>query len=228
MIRRSAILLIALLASLATIGSAAAQQERQPGLGQSGQFDLTVHAHSSEFGGGPSGAPLLRSETEPLPYPITETDFSYSSVACEDSARFNDVALDFTPDYPGIDDPAPVRHIVEGSVTDVNEAGTKGTVEGTITTFLCGNGQEGDEIHTAYEGQFRQVSDNEAKLIGTTFEITGGTGRFADLDGKGSMQGSFTCLEGVLERAGAANCADLGAFSDAVFELGGHYKHPTA
>lgn len=228
MIKRSAILLIALLASLATAGSATAQQERQPGSGQSGGFGLTVHSHSSEFGGGPGGAPLLMSGTEPLPLPITETGFSYSSVACEDPARFNDVALDFNPDYPGIDDPAAVRHIVEGTVTDVDDSGTKGTVEGTITTFLCENGQEGDEIHIAYEGQFQQDSDNEAKLIGTTFEITGGTGRFADLDGQGSMTGSFTCLEGVLEREGAENCADLGAFSDAVFRLRGQYEDPTA
>lgn len=40
------------------------------------------------------------------------------------------------------------------------------------------------------------------------------------------MKGSFTCLEGVLEREGAENCADLGAFSDAVFELRGNTGLP--
>lgn len=227
MVKKSLVLVIALLASLATTGTVAAQQER-PETGQSGGFGLTVHAHSSEFGGGPGGAPLLMSATEPLPFPISETDFSYSSVSCEDPARFNDVALEFNPDYSGIEDPASVRHIVEGTVTKADESGKKGRVEGTLTTFLCENGQEGDEIHIAFEGQFRQVSDNEARLTGTTFEITGGTGRFADLEGQGSMTGSFTCLDGVLERENAESCADLGAFSDAVFRLRGHYEDPTA
>ncbi|MDP8928482.1 MAG: hypothetical protein M3O70_07890 [Actinomycetota bacterium] len=228
MVKKSVVLLIALLASLATVGSAVAQQERRPESGQSGGFSLTVHSHSSEFGGGPGGAPLLRPDTEPLPFPITEGGFSYSSVACDDPARFNDVALNFNPDYPGIEDPASVRHIVEGTATEVDKPDMTGTVEGTITTFLCEGGQEGDEIHIAYEGRFRQVSDNEARLTGTTFEIIGGTGRFADLEGQGSMTGSFTCLPGVLERAGAASCAELGAFSDAVFRLRGNYQDPTA
>lgn len=40
------------------------------------------------------------------------------------------------------------------------------------------------------------------------------------------MKGSFTCLEGVLEREGAENCADLGAFSNAVLELRGNTGLP--
>lgn len=162
-----------------------------------------------------------------LTFPLSKDDFSYSSVACEDPARFNDVALSFDPDYPGIEDPAAVRHLVEGEVTDVHQDGRiSGETKGTVTTFLCEDGEESDQIHIEFEGRSTQTSDNEAGFEGT-FKIEGGTGRFADLEGEGSMAGSFTCLEGVLEREPAEDCADLGVFSDAVFQLEGTYTDPT-
>lgn len=148
-------------------------------------------------------------------------------MSCEDPARFNDVALNFNPDYPGIEDPAPVRHLVEGTVTETTESGDRGTIEGTITTILCEDGEEGDEIHIEYEVRFRRTSDDQIRVTGT-FQIVGGTGEFADLSGQGSITGEFTCLPGVLERQDADSCADLGAFSDAVFRLKGHYQDPTA
>lgn len=227
--RRGFVLVMALLASLALVAPANAARPESPPTGAGGKFSLTVHTHSSEFRG-PGGAPTLF-ETDPLSSPITEgtegEDFSYSSVSCADPAPFNDVALNFNPDYPGIEDPASVRHFVEGNVADVDKSGRTGAIEGTITTFLCEKGEEGDEIHIAYEGRFVQTSDNEARLAGT-FEITGGTGRFADLAGEGRIRGSFTCLPLVLEREGAESCAELGVYSDAVFELKGTYEDPTA
>lgn len=187
---------------------------------------MTVHSHSTGFGGGPGGAPLLKDQTQPLPAPISKSSFSYSSVACKNPAPFNDIALRFAPDYAGVDGSGKVRFIHQGNVANVEQAGpnTVGTVEGKITTFLCKNDQEGDKIQIAYEGQFRQTSDNKLKLEGTTVNITGGTGKFASLQGSGAMTGSFKCLQGVLEREGPESCAELGSFSDAVFQLKGHYK----
>lgn len=215
-------LALAVVMSLAVVVAVASS--KKPADGASGSMSLTVHAHSSQFGG-PGGNPLLAGTTDPLEFPVEEGGFSYSSVTCEDPARFNDVALSFDPDYPGIEDPAPVRHIVEGEVTDFS--GKTGTVQGTITTFLCQGNKEADRIDTEFEGTIRLISDNELRLTGT-YEITGGTGRFSDLSGEGTITGELTCLPTTLERTGADSCADLGAFSDAVFSLQGEFSDPTA
>lgn len=205
----------------------------------SGGIDLTVHTHTSGLGG-PGGAALL-TETDPLSFPVREESFSYASVPCETSVPFNDRALEFNPDYPGIDDPASARFITEGEVTDVSRSGKKADVEGTITVFLCENGEEGDQIVFAYDAKLLVRSDSDAAVRGT-FEIVEGTGRFEDISGQGSIHGRLTCLPRVLERAGAESCADHGAFTDAVFFRGpqddpspeditgglkGHYEDPT-
>lgn len=213
---------LAFMASTLMAGPATAAKPESSD-GASGRFTLTVHTHSSEFRG-PGGAPLLR-ETDPLSFDIEEGEtFSYASVECESPARFNDKALDFRPDYPGIEDPAAVRHIVEGTVVEDN--GDTGEIEGTITTFLCENGEEGDSIIFEFEADFERTSDNQILLTGT-FKIEGGTGRFEDITGEGEFSGELTCLARVLDRAGASSCADLGVFSDFVGELGGSFTDPT-
>lgn len=240
--KRFMFLAVLLAASAMTVPSLA-KQHKTFATGQDtarGGIDMTVHTHSSEYGG-PGGAPLLAGETTPLQYPLGEQEFSYSSVGCENPARFNDVALNFNPDYPGIDDPARVRHIIEGEVTDVSKNGKIGTVEGELTTFLCENGEEGDEIHFSFSGRLIQQGDNNAEFRGR-FTIEGGTGRFENMTGHGSMHGRLTCLPAILEREGADSCAELGEYSDAVFFRGpkndpspeditgglkGHYEDPT-
>ncbi len=221
---RKAVLFVApiLVASLFTVGVAnAAPPERD---GASGKISMTVHTHSSEFRG-PGGAPTLF-PTDPLSFDIEEGEqFSYSSVSCEDPARFNDKALNFQPDYPGLDDPAPVRHFVEGTV--VEDSGDTGEIEGTITTFLCENGEEGDQIVFEFEAEFVRTSDNQLKLVDGTFDIEGGTGRFEDIKGGGTLTGEFTCLPTVLDNEGAESCAELGVFSDFIAELNGTFSDPT-
>ncbi len=217
--------MLALLAPLAAISPASAQQN-QSQRGARGGIAVDVHVHSSEFGS-PSGVPTLF-ETDPLEFPITEGPFSYSAIPCSSPAPFNDVGLKFNPDYPGITDPAPVRYLVEGTVTEVTPSGDRGRIEGTITTILCEDGEESENVFfTEFEARFRVTSENEAKVTGGRFEITGGTGVFADLTGSGSFRGRFTCLPPVLARNGAENCAELGAFSDAIFDLRGSFKDPT-
>lgn len=216
------LLALALVASLGIVPAASAQTTQD---GASGGMSLTVHTHSSQFGG-PGGSGTMVA-TDPIDFPREQREgsFSYSSISCATPAPFNDRALNFNPDYPGIKDPAPVRHVVEGTITEFS--GRTGTAEGTITTFLCEDGEETDQIITSFEGRVRETSDNQMRFIGT-YEITGGTGRFSDLSGMGSMTGEFTCLPKILEREDAASCAELGVFSDAIFRLKGQYSDPTA
>lgn len=236
------VFIAAVLAASAVAAPSLAQQHGAPADGQDGArggIDVTVHTHTSGLGG-PGGAALL-TRTDPLSFPVREESFSYASVPCSTSVPFNNRALEFNPDYPGIKDPASARFITEGEVTDVSRSGKQADVEGTITMFLCENGKEGDQIEFAYDAKLIVRSDNLAMVRGT-FDIVGGTGRFADIDGQGSIHGQLTCLERVLARAGAESCADYGAFTDAVFFRGptddpspeditgglkGHYEDPT-
>lgn len=187
-----------------------------------GSFKMSVHAHS-EYGS-PGGADLLF-DAEALEYDFEEgDDFAYSSIPCEEPAPHNDQALRINPDYPGVENPDAVRHQVEGTVTDYD--GRSGTIEGELTTVHCEDGEEGDEIVFDYQARFRHAGD-DLRVQQGSWEITDGTGKFADLEGSGRLTGQLTCLPLVLERHEADDCEDLGAFSDAVFRLRGHWQDPT-
>lgn len=179
--------------------------------GARGGFQMTVHTHSSNPG------TLLFPAVDTLEFNFGEgSDFAYSSRTCDRTAPFNQVGLDFSPDYPGVDDvtgTAAVRHQVTGTVTEVH--GNTGTIEGTITTVLCENGDEtANVIVTDFEAKYLLVSDDELRIMGTyQFSPTQSTGTFAGLEGQGSIRGSFTCL-------GAATCANVGAFTDFVAARG--------
>lgn len=200
--KRFAIVILALLAPPVLATPAAAQQTPA-----SGHMSLSVHAHSSQF-----TDTLFASD--PLETTFAAGDaFSYSSIPCSRPAPFNDTSLNFSPDYPGVEDPASTRHFVEGTITSVDGSGRTGTVEGTITTILCVGGEESQStITTAYTGRFVR-----------SYEIAGGTGIFDGLEGRGAIRGSLTCLPRTLEATGAQSCADLGVYADAVFNLSGGY-----
>jgi hypothetical protein len=205
--------------SLVGISPAAAQPTKQPSKAQDG-FQMTVHTHSDNR---PS---LLFQDVDTLSFKFVEGEaFAYSSRTCSGNARFNDVGLNFTPDFPGVDDDAdgtaPVRHIVQGTVTKVN-GDQGGTIRGTITTVLCVTGADGKRtesnsvIVTNFRTKFRQASDNELRLTGT-FKIspTESTGTFGGLKGRGSIEASLVCL-GNQRDPKQPTCATLGEFTDFV------------
>jgi hypothetical protein len=192
--------------------------------------------------GTPSGQPTTVA-TDPLATPVVTGDHVlYSTITCASPfPPWNSFGLHFAPDYPGITDPASVRHEIEGTVVSVNRSGTVGVVRGTITSYLCQNGVRTDQIVSSFTALFQPTSVTSVTLVGggpvpTTgglalsgaFTIVGGTGRFADLRGGGSLTGQFTCLASTLTRNGATSCADLGAFSEAPFQLRGGFVDPTA
>jgi hypothetical protein len=208
---------LALVPTLATGSPAVAAPENSAQEGARGGFQMTVHTHSD------NPDTLLFPKIERLSFNFEEGDtFAYSSRLCEGNARFNDVGLDFRPDYPGVDDDdgtAAVRHQVAGSVTEQN--GNTGTIEGTITSVLCEDGMEtGNVIVTNFESKYRLTSDDELAITGR-FEISPeqSTGTFADLEGSGSIKGVFTCL-------GDTVCAEEGEFTDFVAARGDLTKGP--
>ncbi|HEV3402008.1 MAG TPA: hypothetical protein VG078_09340 [Acidimicrobiales bacterium] len=189
--------------------------------------------------GTPSGQPTTV-PTDPLAIPVSPGDhFLYSTITCASPfPPWNSFGLHFTPDYPGIADPASVRHEFEGTVTYAS--GNRGTIRGTITSYLCEGGVRTDQIVVSYQAAFAPTSARSVPLLGggpvpTTgglvfrggAHIVGGTGRFADLRGGGTLMGQFTCLASTLQRNGAQSCADLGAFSEVPFQLRGRFVDPT-
>ena len=220
-------------AALAMAGPAAAA----PNDALSGAVKISAHTHSS---------PGLLFATDRLAFDFAEgDDFAYSSRRCADSAPFNETALDFSPDYPGVDDAtgaASVRHLAEGTVTSVSQDGDRGTIEGTITSIVCESRNEtGDALVMDYTAKFRRTSDNEVQLTGRwRFSPTESTGTFADITGGGSLRAQLTCL-GHERDPTAATCEDLGHFTDFVALRGdtsapagettpgliGHFRDPT-
>jgi hypothetical protein len=216
----------------------------------SGSISLDAFTLTGDQFGTPTGRPTL-ARTEPFNLDgnrkgknITVAEgesFTTSSIECKNKAPFNDVGLDFNPAFPGVQDPAPIRSVIRGTVTSVSPSGIRGTVEGTITTFLCENGKETDKIVIAFESEFRRTgkrmlelklrpvtTTGGLELRNGTFSIVSGsgTGRFDSLTGSGTVTGQFTCLPRTLERNNARNCAELGAFSEAIFQLDGTFFDP--
>jgi len=182
-------------------------------------FQMTVHTHSDR------PETLLFPNVDRLSFNFTEGEkFAYSSRFCRGNAPFNDVGLDFKPNFPGVDDDADgtaaVRHKVEGTVTKVN--GDRGTIVGTITTVLCVIRADGVKIEsdnvivTNFTADSRRLSNNEQGLTGT-FEISPilSTGTFKGLQGQGSIEASFVCL-GNQRDPSQPTCATGGEFTDFV------------
>lgn len=226
-------LLLALLLALALVVPLATTATAQPddsseGARHEARGSFAVQegrAHTEQFGS-PSGAPTLF-DTDPLAFSFEEGDtFAYSSITCDRPAPFNDDSLIFRPGYPGIESPADARYLLEGTVTDTR-SDDRGFIEGTFIIVLCEDGEESDQIVVDYQGRLMRTSDNDAVIRGAQFQVVDGTGRFEDISGRGSLQGRLTCLPPVLERHDADSCEDLGAFSDAAFNLRGNFHDPT-
>ncbi|MDQ4132934.1 MAG: hypothetical protein M3179_06925 [Actinomycetota bacterium] len=190
--------------------------------------------------GTPSGQPTTVA-TDPLQNPVVAGDhFLYSTITCASPfPPWNSFGLQFTPDYPGVTDPASVRHEFEGTVTQ--GSGNRGAVAGTIISYLCQNGVRTDQIRLAFRAQFAPTTATSVPLAGggpvpTTgglafsggANIIGGTGRFADMRGGGNLIGQFTCLASTLQRNNVQSCSQLGAFSEVPFQVRGNFFDPTA
>lgn len=209
------LLALVFIAALVAVNPASAeQQDKHPQ--RNGKFRLSVHTHSADD---PEFSELLF-DTKRLAFNFKRWDtFSYSSRQCELSAPFNDVGLEFDPDYPGIKDPARVRHLAQGTI--VRGDSHQGTVQGTITTVLCepkpppnGGTETDDVIFIGYRGHYRQVSENEVRIRGF-YKIFDGTGKFEELRGHGSLAASLTCLASLRDPS-KPSCKDRGHFTDFV------------
>ncbi len=245
--RKTQILLGALFAAVALAVAAPANAAPKDSA-LSGGVQISVHTHSNDD----PNFPGLLFGSDRLAYEFEQgDDFSYSSRTCAGTAPFNEIGLDFRPDYPGIDDDsgvAAVRHHAEGTITSVNADGDRGTIEGTITSVVCvtdpttgARVESGDALVMDYTAKFRRTSDNEIQLSGRwTFSPTESTGTFEDITGGGSLRAILTCL-GHVRNPAMDTCEELGYYTDFVGLRGdttalagettpgliGHYRDPS-
>jgi len=222
-----ALLGAATVAGLVTSAPAGAAPQAPELSNLNGKVEATIHTHSNDD---PEFADLLF-DSDRLSFNFLKgEDFSYSSRTCDGRAPFNDLGLNFTPDYPGVDDDADdtaaVRHHVEGRVTQVQ--GDRGTIAGTITTVLCqtvldasGNPVivAGDPVRvettssivSKFKVRYIRATNDLLAVNGRfTFSPSKSTGTFEGINGNGTLQGAFTCL-------GTTNvCSERGFFTDFV------------
>jgi hypothetical protein len=238
--------LVALLASMAAVTAASAKPGKSNAGGNrptKGAIIIEGLTLAGTQYGTPSGQPTTVA-TDPVSIPVRRGDtFTYSTITCATAfPPWNSFGLHFAPDLAGVDEGAmdkgaSVRHELSGTITKSRSDGS-GKVRGTITTYLCENGMRTDQIVSRYKAKLAPSTATSVALVGggpvpTTgglgltgkFKIVGGTGRFDDLKGHGTMTGQLTCLPQSLTRNMKASCTALGGFSEVPFQLSGRYMN---
>jgi len=223
--------LVALAFAAMLAGSAAPAESR--GKATSGEMIIEGLTLAGTQYGTPSGQPTTEA-TDPVTLPLTQGDrFKYSTITCSNPfPPWNNVGLHLVPDLPGITDPASVRHELEGTVTKVRTSGT-GRIRGTVTTYLCVAGERQDRIVTSYKARFRPTVDTSVPLASNPvptkgglefdgrFKVRSGTGRFDDLEGRGTISGQFTRLG---TRPGSPAQLTPPGYSEVPFQQKGTYS----
>lgn len=211
--RRPQIVLRSLVAAAALLVAAPAGAEAKR---LNGDVSISVHTHSDAgvlFPASRLASDFARGD-----------EFTYSSRPCAATAPFNEIGLDFDPDFPGIDSAtgvAAVRHLADGRIVSTKPGGDKGTIMGTIKSIVCvtRNGARvtsDDALVMDYSARFERTSDNELYLKGRFwFSPTRSTGRFEDITGRGSLEAQLTCL-GHARNPSLPTCEQLGHFTDFV------------
>lgn len=194
------------------VGTAFAQNT-----GVSGDFVLQAMAHTPDWPHNKAVNPWDgRSDGE----------FRYTAIPCKGNAPLNNISSNL-PTYgtriPGSRSPASTRaHPIEFSVSGDQ---IRGKIDFTVCKLAPGPvtdeqaDAERDKIIVTFQALHSRQTSEESDWKGT-FEIVGGTGRYANLTGQGSIQGYFFCYD---PKGCSANDARL---RDLQFTLNGAYVDP--
>lgn len=198
--------------------------------GLSGTFSLLQMVHTTSYNN--QG---LESE-DPNPWDGTRRPggpFVYAGIACSGNAPLNNVATDLTTyntRLPGSRSPASTRnHPLKFKVVE-NRRGQlrlRGKVVLTVCQLKPGAtstpdpvpDSEKEKVFFRWNAKFKRTSPEEVRWLGR-FRLTGGTGIYEDLTGKGEIAGYFFCFA-------PEGCATLGEFRDAQYTMSGTYHDPT-
>ncbi len=205
-----------------------AQAQTAPGV--NGAFSLIQMVHTTSAPSG-SAIPL---EANAWDGASAGGPFRYSGIACNGNAPVNNIATDLTTyntRLPGSRSPASTRmQPLEFNATPQGPPGTF-RLDGKTTLTVCklAGGPTAtpdpvpdaskDKIFLTWTAIAEKTSPEEVRWRGS-FTLTGGTGVYQDLSGKGQISGYFFCfaLEG---------CANLGQYRDGQLVMNGTYSDPT-
>ena len=246
-VRLSAVVALAVLATVAALAKAGGTAGAPNAQGVSGDFSLIMMVHTlasvPEF-----NVPATRPWSGES---ASSATFSYRSIPCTGNAPVNNISSDL-PSYntrvAGSRAPSSLRshpfefRIVKTTVKTRIAPKRKGgkvrfktrsflELRGRITLTVCklasGPTPNPDpvadaakpKINVAFKARFVRSTAEAIRWSGT-FTLQGGTQRYADLTGSGSIAGYFFCFA-------AEGCAARGQYQDGQFVMHGTYADPT-
>jgi hypothetical protein len=195
-----------------------------------GSFSLVAMAHTTPY----AGADLEEQQPNPWDGGVEgEGPYRYAAIPCTGDAPVNNISGDlptFNALVPGSRVPASTRaHPLEFTVTegDDGEMQLEGTLELTVCQLRPGvtpdpdpvPDPEKDRISVEWTAQAVEAAEETVVWQGP-LEIVGGTGRYEQLRGEGTIAGYFFCFA-------PEGCAELDEFRDVQFTMSGSYTAPT-
>lgn len=213
--------------TLTSSGSAQAPDPTPPG-GVKGEFSLIemVHTNNSQFG-------MLEGVNPWDGVPRKNTQYVYRSIPCTGNAPVNNISSDL-PSYgtrvAGSRVPSSTR-AHPFSFRLVRKHGEwlmRGAIRFTVCKLGPGPTPQGDPVPDAQKSQFlarftapfKRMTGESLNWQGR-FRLTGGTGRYEDLTGSGTIAGYLFCFapEGCVQTGGQ--------YLDGQFTMQGTYADPT-
>ncbi|MPZ66921.1 MAG: hypothetical protein GEU83_15890 [Pseudonocardiaceae bacterium] len=189
-----------------------------------GDFSLMAMVHTTQY----QDSDLATQDPNPWNGSAAGGPYRYASIPCSGSAPVNNISTNLTTynsQLPASRSPAstrnhPLEFVVQGS-----------TLHGRIVLTTCQrepgatespdpvpDGNK-DKVLLDWNATYERTSPEEVAWSGR-FTITGGTGVYEDLTGRGTMSGYFFCFAD-------EGCESLGEFRDAQYTMTGTYRDPT-
>lgn len=212
---------VTLMTGLMPVGSAAGAAS--PAM--AGDFSLMAMVHTTQY----QDADLVMQDPNPWDGSAARGPYRYASIACTGNAPVNNISTNLTTynsRLPESRSPASTRNhpfefVVQGP-----------TLRGSVVLTACQQGPGAtespdpvpdgrkDKIFLNWTATYERTSPEEVSWSGR-FAITGGTGIYEDLTGRGAVSGYFFCFAD-------EGCESLGEFRDAQYTMTGTYRDPTA
>ncbi|MGH4022215.1 MAG: hypothetical protein ACRDT0_23870 [Pseudonocardiaceae bacterium] len=188
-----------------------------------GDFSLMAMVHTTQY----QDTDLVMQDPNPWSWSAQGGPYRYASIPCTGNAPVNNISTNLTTynsRLPGSRSPASTRNhpfefVVSGS-----------TLHGSVMLTACqpepGPNESPDavpdgrkpKVFVQWTAKYERTSPEEVSWSGT-FTLTGGTGTYEGLTGRGTISGYFFCFAD-------EGCESLGEFRDAQYTMTGNYRDP--
>jgi hypothetical protein len=203
---------------LAALAALAAPSGPARAGGAEGSFGLAAMVHTHNW---PASAEVLPWDGR------SAGSFTYRAIPCSGNAPMNNIGTNL-PTYngliPGSRSPASTRS--HPFAFTVEQGAMRGTIALTVCQLRPGPTTDGrpdaerDRIDIAFTAAADRRTAEETIFSGT-FRITGGTGRYAQLTGSGTIRGYFMCFD-----PRGCEAGNEGRFRDMQYVLEGTFRDP--